>query len=355
MPTIYSIQVLRGLAALVIALGHLDNYAGIHNISKGVSWVGIDLFFVISGFVIAYTIEPYRHERSYVKRFLTKRLVRIYPTYWLIGLLGAVAAVWAGYRDHLQPENYVMSFFLYPQRIAEQFIPVAWSLHFELLFYGITAMLLLLLGRHFWKGVLVWVAMLFAAQFVVHYVPSPTYNWEMYFGSFYQFEFMCGLLVGYLLHHQKRVIPTHYLWAITAIGTCVVIGGLGWGYMAVDAKQKLGDASVFIERCTVLGIGFGLLLYGLSQLERNKVLIQFPKGLLRLGGASYVLYLMHDIIFILCGKSWELMMGHGHITTPMISYTVFMPLVFAIMLIVTVQFSERVEQPMIRWLKAKTK
>ncbi|MCI5050604.1 MAG: acyltransferase [Rickettsiales bacterium] len=355
MQQIYSIQILRAIAALLIAVGHLDNYAGIDNYTKGFSWVGIDLFFVISGFVIAYTIQPHLHTPRYAWRFTVKRLVRIYPTYWLICAIAAVVALWTGYRGSLEVEHYVKALVLFPQRIAEQFIPVAWSLHFELLFYAISALMLFCLGKHFWKGAVVWLIALIVAQFFFIYQPSPSYNWAMYFGSFYQFEFLCGLLVGYLLHQPAYITNGRTLLAIALMGACIAIGGLIWGIVSLEAKQKFGHYTIFIERCTVLGIGFGLLMFGLTQAERIGKIASFPRIWLRLGGASYVLYLLHDILYIVCGKLWELVLGMRPIEDPMIAYAVFMPITMVIVLISSVKLSECVEQPMIRFLKMRTR
>lgn len=356
MQRIDSVQILRGVAALCIAFGHLDNYAGIHNISKSVSWIGIDLFFVISGFVIAYTALPQNGAPANVKQFMFKRLVRIYPTYWMVCLLALFAALWTGYRADLSTWNYIASVMLFPQRIAEQFIPVAWSLHLEFLFYAIVALILLICPRHFWKAVVVWFLALVVGQFFVTIAPSPTYNWGMYFTSMYQFEFLCGLLVGYaLLNHERlRVPPKPVLIAIACAGVALAVVGLAYGIFTIDAKQKFGDYTIFRERCVLLGIAFAMVIYGIAMLEaKGHLRVQSASLMLRIGNASYVLYLIHDILFICFGHALEQAFGLTIREHPPYAYLLFMPMAALLCIAISVQFSERIERPVIQALRRR--
>jgi len=355
MQSLRSIQLLRAVAALLIAIGHLDNFADVNHVTRGFSWVGIDLFFVISGFVIAYTVQPHLAEQSYARQFLIKRLLRIYPTYWMLCVLAIPVALWTGYRADLAVENYVKAAFLFPQRIAEQFIPVVWSLHYELLFYGMTALLLAVLGRHFWWGVVVWFAALCAAQFFVIYGPSPQFNWQMFFGSLYQLEFMLGMLTGWLVVTMRYRPSASALRRMAWGGGLVAIAALAWGQWQLEPIQKLGHYSVFEIRVLVLGIAFALMVYGLTMLEKSGARMRIPQSMVRIGDASYVLYLSHDMLYMCLGKSWQLLTGELQDADPLVSYLVFMPIAATVAIVGSVWLSERVERPMIRWLKRRAK
>ena len=102
-----NIQALRGLAALLVVFTHLPSMEIKHGgdsilpafIRFGIS--GVDLFFVISGFIMVYVTWESRRNAKNSLKFLFARLSRIYPIYWFIAAL--VLAAWK-----IQPD--LMSF-----------------------------------------------------------------------------------------------------------------------------------------------------------------------------------------------------------------------------------------------------
>ena len=74
-----SIQFLRGLAALSVTLAHALPYCGLE---FRLGTAGVDLFFVISGFVMVYASEKYFAQRHGAREFMMRRLARIVPIYW---------------------------------------------------------------------------------------------------------------------------------------------------------------------------------------------------------------------------------------------------------------------------------
>jgi exopolysaccharide production protein ExoZ len=88
-----TIQVLRALAALMVALGHLQHEAltlaaaktnGFSPVFLGLSGVGVDLFFVISGFVMVFGSRKLFGEPGAAATFMARRVARIVPLYWLM-------------------------------------------------------------------------------------------------------------------------------------------------------------------------------------------------------------------------------------------------------------------------------
>ncbi len=130
---IVGVQFLRFYAALCVVLTHTlaeQNYA------IKVGNFGVDLFFVISGFIIVYVTE------TQTRAFLLRRLIRIVPLYWLFtALLVVVALVMPKFVNGFQTDlSYILSsFFFVPHYIEEQgFSPVlnlGWTLNFEMFFY----------------------------------------------------------------------------------------------------------------------------------------------------------------------------------------------------------------------------
>jgi exopolysaccharide production protein ExoZ len=92
--SLLSIQILRAVAALAVCGVHFDQMtlmlAGHSNdpIPLYPLAAGVDLFFVISGFVMVYSSEPLFGRSGSPKEFLVRRLARIVPLYWLTMTIG---------------------------------------------------------------------------------------------------------------------------------------------------------------------------------------------------------------------------------------------------------------------------
>lgn len=151
------IQGLRALAAAAVAFLHIADEAGALRGTPGVSpyrWIdalpleaGVDLFFVISGFVMVWASWDAFGRMASVAPFVGRRLLRIVPLYWLL-TVATVAVAWAapatvsdGLRDGW---GYVAaSFGFVPWRRADGFVqPVlrlGWTLEYEMVFYALIA------------------------------------------------------------------------------------------------------------------------------------------------------------------------------------------------------------------------
>ena len=156
--TIISIQILRALAALLVVFHHARYqirdfeaffYGGIWQSGQA----GVDIFFVISGFIMWVTTHD---RRTTPLQFLTNRIVRIVPLYWLLTLTVAAACLIAPslFRGVvLAPEHVVKSLFFIPDfypgmptHIWPLLLP-GWTLNYEMIFYVVFAVALLL-PRH---------------------------------------------------------------------------------------------------------------------------------------------------------------------------------------------------------------
>ncbi len=136
---IYWLDSLRGISALMVAFTHVTGFIlekeRVHNNSVYYSWmlgrIGVIIFFLISGFVIPYSL----HNKS-LAQFTITRFFRLYPAYWLSIL--AVIAI-SGFVPLKQLLANVTMF----QKLfgAEDLIGVYWTLQIELFFYFISAAL----------------------------------------------------------------------------------------------------------------------------------------------------------------------------------------------------------------------
>src|SRR5437773_11061572 len=99
-----SLDGLRGVAIILVLLHH--NFDFIPNFSYG--WIGVDLFFVLSGFLITEILIATREEKNYLPKFYLRRALRIFPLYYLaiilffliVPHLSKLAIQFSYYSDH---------------------------------------------------------------------------------------------------------------------------------------------------------------------------------------------------------------------------------------------------------------
>ena len=156
---IATIQVLRGLASLSVVWFHIAVHPDIHwaplKASGAYAWLGVDVFFVISGFVIPYALDRQAYRVSEFPRFMLRRIVRLEPPYIaslvVIILLGLASAMAPGFRGELidlTPLRILAHFFyLIPVTSYGWYNPVYWTLAYEFVFYLSLGLLWPVLGR----------------------------------------------------------------------------------------------------------------------------------------------------------------------------------------------------------------
>ncbi len=157
LPDLTNVQILRGIAALFVVLYHIpDELAdrGWDSSVFPVMWVGssgVDIFFVISGFIMVYsTVGLFRKPWASVNFFL-RRLARIVPLYWIFTTIAVFVTI-RGER-HLDHPDYTISHFIasylftFYMRPGFDDFPIyrqGWSLNYEMFFYVCFALALML-------------------------------------------------------------------------------------------------------------------------------------------------------------------------------------------------------------------
>ena len=154
---------LRGLAAIMVAIGHLadaaaDRHPGI--LGPGVEALaslgryGVQIFFVLSGFVIAHSVTGGEYSFKYLGRFAARRFVRLDLPYWsvialelvLLWLSGQLMAQYARELPSLGTiaanAFYLQNFLGYPH-----ILPIFWTLCYEVQFYLVLVLSLVLLAQ----------------------------------------------------------------------------------------------------------------------------------------------------------------------------------------------------------------
>ena len=132
---------LRAIAALLVIMHHvLPHYkemgGDLHAIYMISEWgfLGVDIFFVISGFIMAYTTFHKERNLMNAKSFFKHRLFRIYLGYWPFFFV-MLFTLYITNKDQLSNLDIIGSFFLTNADMFQLILPVSWSLSYELYFY----------------------------------------------------------------------------------------------------------------------------------------------------------------------------------------------------------------------------
>jgi exopolysaccharide production protein ExoZ len=297
-----SIQCLRALAAIVVVIHHMRVFEpkydpgavlAPHVLEFGQA--GVDLFFVISGFIMV-TISVGRFGApGAASRFLWQRFLRVYPIYWVYCL--AVLAVFLVHPGWVNsehgPPDLLRSFLLLPQRNLPLLL-VAWTLVYEMFFYVVFAAMLRWVSRKLLPvALLVWAAVTVAG--VIMLAPTPD---EPVLGLVFSpliLEFIAGCLIA---------VSARVLGART--GLALVVGGVLWLAASTVGLDRAGAEfpSFGWQRLFLFGLPAACLVAGVIRVEAAGWRSSFPRPLVLVGDASYSLYLSHVLVIAVVGRLW---------------------------------------------------
>lgn len=294
------IQVLRGLAALVVALFHFhlaEPNFGPDQVTPsilGYGRIGVDLFFVISGFIMVHVTRNVAPSWGSSGNFLYKRAARIYPPYWVVTI--GVLAIWFASSKALfggvvgEAPNIPASLALWPTE-QEPALNVGWTLIHEMYFYFAFALILLAPPKFRLWAITAWGAVIVAIWAMGWHDLSPPLK---LITSPLTLEFIMGALVA---SHYKRLGSIARLVALLA-GSLWIIGAMVYLGFA-PTEETFADTMV---RAIAFGPGATLLLLSATGPGLSKA--GWPDGSIKLGDWSYALYLVHQPILIVFVGIW---------------------------------------------------
>jgi peptidoglycan/LPS O-acetylase OafA/YrhL len=272
------LQVFRGLAAVGVVAHHAAVSTNAFNAkipehlsrSFELGFLGVDFFFVLSGFIILNAHFDDAKTANSAKSFVNKRLSRIFPPYWPVSLLLLLLYVFfprlsEGTRGNI---SLISSLFLLPDSNPPA-LSVAWTLIHELMFY-ILFLLFFVSNKVFSVFCAVWLFVTLVQPFtsndmgaVFKYLINPI-----------NVEFIAGLMCALLYRKFRTMSPS-----VTIIaGVSLLIAFLA---ISVDIAHRY-----------LYAIPFGLIVLG-SSAASSSVDFRIPRLPVFLGDASYSIYLIH--------------------------------------------------------------
>ncbi len=331
MPYFASIQYLRGVAALMVLAFHISV------IVPNVGWsfpggaIGVDLFFVISGFVMYISgrdLQP--------SAFISKRLMRIIPLYWSVTLLVAFVGLNGGVQFGLSVpvEDLVRSllFIAYENPDAlprvSPIVNQGWSLNIEMMFYAIFAFALAVRPQ----ALLPILSISIISLVIIGFFATRDMPILWFYTKPRLLEFVGGLVLAKLVVEQRFALPRPLAAAMIFIGLAIIL------------SDRLGDASPIISEV------MPVILIVAGVLEFEKAIARRPIPFLTLlGDASYSIYLTHVLAIGVMIKVMSMAPG----IPPLLQHALMFCICTVVGIVVYIAYERPLGKMLSRWFKAR--
>lgn len=295
---------LRGVAILIVLLGHIAS----RPIGLNIGWIGplpplgVDLFFVLSGFLITGVLLRAKGKPHFFRNFYARRVLRIAPLYYalLIFMFGIAHNRWVPFSFGNNDLKwwafalYIQN--LYQKNLGPMTIGLTWSLAIEEQFYTVWPWLVSKLTV---RGVSIAAAVLVVVGPVARQV-FPHYGWDTYVNPLCRIDAMAmGALVSlwiFAISPSAQQIRKKAL----VVAACVV---------ALAVVTHMIGGSQALNKSIVAGAFTGMLMLSLAWVPLSKALSIAP--LRETGKLSYCLYLVHPSV----GSVLFYEMGGGDLRT----------------------------------------
>jgi exopolysaccharide production protein ExoZ len=287
------IQSLRGIAALMIVVFHLHvqtERLGLPELPVGFLQAGVDIFFVVSGFIMWVTTA--RNPQKGAFEFLRDRIVRIVPLYWTVtGFLVAVLLVAPELTQSatLEPYNVLLSFAFLPAEnpaLKGAYLPVlvpGWTLNLEMFFYALFAVAIWWSAgnlKHRAILTLLPLAILGLASFVMEVGGAASFYVDDII-----IEFGIGAVIG--MAYLRRSEPPSRAYLVLSF----------LGFLSILLTEAV---STELPRSIQFGVPSALIVIGLLFAPSLRSVVME-----KIGDWSYSLYLIHPIVLSATCQIWR--------------------------------------------------
>jgi exopolysaccharide production protein ExoZ len=304
---IKNIQALRAIAANGVLISHLfiveqkySHGGEVLSAHAHLGAFGVDLFFVISGFIMA-TIA----RNASWQKFLFGRATRILPAYWFYTTLILIVSFYVpAYVNSSfeHPPSIWRSYLLIPDSVGP-LLAVGWTLMHEMYFYFCFALVISLTGAFRFRItslLLIWMVTVICLNAVVQLtgISDPVVSVITHPLTL---EFIFGAAAGILIQRN-----------CTAFAASTFVGGIILFMLVLslsDDALGLVDGQNW-QRAILVGAPCALIVYGVVGTEVRRELTA-PGWLVVLGNASYSTYLSHVLVLSAIGRMFALMPSHN--------------------------------------------
>lgn len=340
-----SVQAMRALAALLVTVRHAAQEAE-HFFGITVPFDttplsnGVDLFFVISGFIIYHSSAKFFTGNGRIGHFLYTRIVRIVPLYFIFTTLMVFVTIFfeSGLRATTFDINQIIHSYLFLpyQRGDGEIKPVlalGWTLNYEMLFYVIFSFFLWMPRKSAAVSIVILLAIMAASR--------PFFEFSTILRAWTNsliLEFGFGIVIGLAYERFGKLVrnPSLIPFAIAAgIGlVALYICNLPW--------LPISNAPRFITA----GVPAAAVMAAAIFLLPDRIEANIPKWITALGDSSYSLYLCHRFV----QRPFQILLTKSALAPSVAGWAYF---IGAIMLAVAAGHIVylMLERPLLRWLR----
>lgn len=342
------VQIFRGLAAMAVLLYHINlqftkfvpgtpdfNAAPWQWTIHRYGFLGVDFFFVLSGFIIYYIHRRDLGISKQGKTFLLKRFFRIQPLLWTIILIKLAYLILVS-KESVEWMEVVNTALTLP---GIKMIGVAWTLTFEWMFY--LFFLCCILGGRRWLWILgaIWGLLTVGASQIDQQDWS---QWLQVFSSPYVVLFLCGVVAAEAFNRWPGQLRFANFCIAPLVVILLLIGVTYAPFNLTPFQCRQVAIDMAYGRC-FWGLTFGLLVWWAAVSDmRFRSWVFAP--LLIIGNASYAIYLFHNEIlqaFIRIGKALHIFQ-YGNVVLWMWIYAVAV-------LVAGIVIHFMIELPLLNW------
>lgn len=293
---------LRGVAILLVVFLHNFNFMNYFFFG----WLGVDLFFVLSGFLITDILLNSLDKPHFLRNFYIRRVLRIFPLFYLtliicLLILPNIKSIHLDASYYTDNQFWLWTYlqnwlFVFKEPHGDKILLHTWSLAVEEQFYLVWPVTILLIRK---PKILLTIAILTLLFIVVARYMVWIYQVEdLAYSSLYTFTRIDGLCIGSIVALLMRINPG-FLKKYTLI-IVLLMAVVNFGFYFINNQQSFTLPYLAFAGYTTFAVLFGILVYEAVSGESTVIQFLFNNGLLKFfGKISYGLYVYHWPVYIL--------------------------------------------------------
>ena len=336
----------RGIAAIAVVLFHFESYLSLSPYFRS-GYLAVDLFFMMSGFVLAHAYEQRLLEgQMNFGRFLAVRAIRLYPLYLLGTAMGATyylskMAMHTGDAPSASDFTALLalasvflpnpSFFVGSPAGVFPFVTSAWSLSTEVLISLVYGAVLFRLKSHMLLLIGLLAGIILMGFVLTNGSFDLGWQWSSFGPGF--LRTLCFFTTGVVLHRATKILKSQGFWP------SILLLGIVTASLIIIPEQ-----SVWLSALAVFGIYPLFIFFGPSQAPLPSLAILCRE----LGRLSYPLYVLHPPILLWSAGAYKLLLHRD----PLIAGSAFGWLVVAVTIALSYAAAVWFDEPVRKYLSA---
>ena len=281
----YSLDLFRGFCGYGVAITHLNAFAFNNVYMEYMSFIFVEFFFVLSGFVLYPQLLKVLHNKKNLIIFYKRRWMRTLPLYLIVLLLISILT------GHLFSLDFLKYFFLIQKTFSgflnNDYYPISWSLSIEEFFYLIFPLMLITSNKDNFitRAIYVFVGIIIIKFFLSYMVDANFFRT----GTLLRFD---AILVGFIIAHFKEYLLSKKKLILIIFALLSLIYLFNSSYF-INGKDLpiLKFSFILLMQATSIGIMLSFILMEPLIINNN-----FKKFILLISKQTYSIYLFHMIL-----------------------------------------------------------